>query len=634
MAETLDICAFSDGNDDITQFATVSSDGQLKVWDSASNDLLAVRSANLTDPTTSIVWERWNTATAETPRKKKKAKKAAQPTTATARILIGTLQGNVMVFSHQSNATIQMKQKHGGRVNGVTWGKDADTAYSCSDDHYIYQWSLSEGKATKKFRSDDDEPITAVTYCGHLQSEGVEALFYAASRITILDIANDTKLKQLVGHANPINTLQLTPTNHIVSASLGQADDTLIYAWSSNASSPGTKSEAAFDVGEKIVCTDIAIIDNTWRMLAVTSEGIVKIFNYDSASKSKKKPRASVGGLKFVTGDIPSEAVPIFSASFAKSRSATHILTARGTCVKPVLEEVMYVNEADNTPATLELVREAVTGGILAPKQTTGLGSASQDKRSRAEMIEATIVGTSAIAKPSLTKTVVNEDDKTIAEKVKALGNTSSLAPVSIKAKVTPTAGSLVHMLAQALHSNDKALIEECLSNTNEAIVRTTVSRLPPPLAVKFLTIVVGKLQARPTRGIMLIVWIRAVLLVHTSYLMTVPDLPEILSGMYNLVDARLAVFPRLLKLSGRLDLLLSQVLLKSEGNMEQDEEEDLQVPLITYDDDESSDESDEELDAADFAESDDEDAWEIGNDEEEDEDNDDDDDDDNMDEE
>jgi hypothetical protein len=29
---------------------------------------------------------------------------------------------------------------------------------------------------------------------------------------------------------------------------------------------------------------------------------------------------------------------------------------------------------------------------------------------------------------------------------------------------------------------------------------------------------------------------------------------------MYNLVDARLAVFPRLLKLSGRLDLLLSQV--------------------------------------------------------------------------
>ena len=54
-----------------------------------------------------------------------------------------------------------------------------------------------------------------------------------------------------------------------------------------------------------------------------------------------------------------------------------------------------------------------------------------------------------------------------------------------------------------------------------------------PPLAVKFLTVVVSKLQARPNRGIMLMVWLRAVLMVHTSYLMTVPDLPQILEGMY-----------------------------------------------------------------------------------------------------
>lgn len=37
--------------------------------------------------------------------------------------------------------------------------------------------------------------------------------------------------------------------------------------------------------------------------------------------------------------------------------------------------------------------------------------------------------------------------------------------------------------------------------------------------------------QARPNRGPMLMVWIRAVLVVHTSYLMTVPDLARVLSG-------------------------------------------------------------------------------------------------------
>lgn len=54
------------------------------------------------------------------------------------------------------------------------------------------------------------------------------------------------------------------------------------------------------------------------------------------------------------------------------------------------------------------------------------------------------------------------------------------------------------------------------------------VSRLPPVLAVKFLTDIVAKLEARPNRGALLMVWIRAVLLVHASYLMTVPDLPKV----------------------------------------------------------------------------------------------------------
>lgn len=91
-------------------------------------------------------------------------------------------------------------------------------------------------------------------------------------------------------------------------------------------------------------------------------------------------------------------------------------------------------------------------------------------------------------------------------------------------------------MLVQALHSNDTALIEECLSNTNESIVRNTVVRLPTPLVGKFLISIVSKLEAKPNRGLMLLVWIRAILLVHTSYLMTVPDLAQMLSGLYRFI--------------------------------------------------------------------------------------------------
>ena len=60
------------------------------------------------------------------------------------------------------------------------------------------------------------------------------------------------------------------------------------------------------------------------------------------------------------------------------------------------------------------------------------------------------------------------------------------------------------------------------LQNTNEDVIRSTVNRLPPGLAITFLTDVVGRLEAKPSRATTLLGWIRAVLLIHQSYLMSV----------------------------------------------------------------------------------------------------------------
>jgi hypothetical protein len=61
-----------------------------------------------------------------------------------------------------------------------------------------------------------------------------------------------------------------------------------------------------------------------------------------------------------------------------------------------------------------------------------------------------------------------------------------------------------------------------------------------------------------PTRlAILLIVpWLTCL----RSYLITVPDVVKQLSGLYLMVDNRLTNYNKLLKLQGRLDLLLSQV--------------------------------------------------------------------------
>lgn len=77
----------------------------------------------------------------------------------------------------------------------------------------------------------------------------------------------------------------------------------------------------------------------------------------------------------------------------------------------------------------------------------------------------------------------------------------------------------------QALHSGDTALLEACLLHSNPEVIRNTVRRLPTAYVVPFLTQLVTKFQGRSNRGEALLEWLKAVLLIHTAYLMTVGEI-------------------------------------------------------------------------------------------------------------
>lgn len=101
-------------------------------------------------------------------------------------------------------------------------------------------------------------------------------------------------------------------------------------------------------------------------------------------------------------------------------------------------------------------------------------------------------------------------------------------------------ASSLTRTLIQAIHSSDSRLLETCLSHSDPLLIRSTVRKLPPQLAVPLLTACVDRLGrghraanmkgggggASSQRGISLMAWVKVVLTVHSGHLMTVsPDL-------------------------------------------------------------------------------------------------------------
>ena len=95
---------------------------------------------------------------------------------------------------------------------------------------------------------------------------------------------------------------------------------------------------------------------------------------------------------------------------------------------------------------------------------------------------------------------------------------------------------SLARTLIQALHSSDSRLLEMCLAHSEPLLIRNTVRRLPPQLAVPLITACVERLGRGPRaanmkgtatgassqRGSGLLTWLTTVLVVHTGHLMTV----------------------------------------------------------------------------------------------------------------
>jgi hypothetical protein len=61
--------------------------------------------------------------------------------------------------------------------------------------------------------------------------------------------------------------------------------------------------------------------------------------------------------------------------------------------------------------------------------------------------------------------------------------------------------------------------------------------------------------------------WLRAVLQLHTSQLMTSPQCEEILSSIYAMVEVKTRNYNKILQLRGKLDMMVQQVTAQPEAS-------------------------------------------------------------------
>lgn len=139
-------------------------------------------------------------------------------------------------------------------------------------------------------------------------------------------------------------------------------------------------------------------------------------------------------------------------------------------------------------------------------------------------------------------------------------------------------AASLTRVLVQALHTSDPALLTLCLSHRNPVLIRNTIRKMPPQLALPLLKACVERLgqgkgankrgggrgaAQNEQQGRGTVEWVKGVLVERGSILMTILSLPVHLASLSQLLQNRLELNQPLQTLSGRLDLALAQITMR-----------------------------------------------------------------------
>lgn len=596
----------------VKTFAHISSDNRLKLWDVLSGKLRQqyTEPQHLSTQYTCLAF----TGASESSKRKR-------GTTVLGIAAVGTENGHILLWNLQTGEVVHKLggtgsdsstagAGHSGRVNDVVFNDQGTILYSCGDDRQIFEWNAQSGELISSF------PVEKQAVKRLALSPDNTTLLSASTSIKLWDLSTKKALRRFAGHASEVTCLQFSPDGRYF---LSASTDRYVNLWGA-ADDDSTTSKRKHRPALHTFAVDsrpVALLMNAdtedaeseasvYHVAVVTESSILSLWQWRPASEddgeadvastspdaqirvalpADKKTAAAERQLPPQKrgkrlAESESTIVPGSTAEGAIIKihfvNKHQILIVRGSSVRPVFQQLTYVNEADGSFVG-GLALAALTPAALAPEQA---GEAKRrEAGAGASTVSVTVAADARMTRPRSELDVKKSLDdagsdtdgenrkrqkremtKSLAERLAAI-----LGPASVAASAagaTPAAGSLQTILTQALHSNDNELLEYCLQSgrQNEALIKRTVERLPTTYVLPFVTRMIDKFQGKPSRGLYLVPWIRETISTHTSYLVSVPDLASSLSTLYQTVDTRLAVFKKLLQLSGRLDLLIAQV--------------------------------------------------------------------------
>ncbi|KAF9917831.1 WD repeat-containing protein 43 [Lobosporangium transversale] len=529
-------------------------------------------------------------------------------------LALGHTNGHISIFSLVHGRVIkELSGSHTGKVNDFCFSKSGNRGFSAGEDGLVIEWDIMQGVEMSKLK-------TEAKSVKKIQLNHEETMLLTAGHnMKLWDLETRETIKDFTGHASAITNVVFSANDKFLASTAEQ--DRFINLWDCTRDNQQEGNITALTLDNTVSHIDISPNN---AVLAISEEGTAGLWqnaqsvsgtSSSSAKANKKKrytTRACDCSIKIESSRGDRALIPLLAGIFTPQGQ---MILARGSTIKPVFEKIDFQNEDGSLKEKEMLLTRAPVTGFLLDEAAQADSNLKATKKAYDESA-VTVVGVTDFALP--TAGMANAEDsegedggdkdstqmegRTMEEKLQDLAMDESAnsltekkskqsASGSAKNKYpTPKANSLQQMLIQALHSNDLQLLEACLTFNNVEVIRNTVRRLPTAYVVPFLTQVIHKFQQKPNRGEALLEWIKAVLLIHTAYLMTVPDLMKKLSNFYQTLDSRVSVFQKMLNLHGRLDLVMNQIEMRQQYVAEDVTNEAATVYVEDEDDEEGED--------------------------------------------
>uniref|UniRef100_A0A7S2MLY1 Small-subunit processome Utp12 domain-containing protein n=1 Tax=Octactis speculum TaxID=3111310 RepID=A0A7S2MLY1_9STRA len=479
-------------------------------------------------------------------------------------VAVGTDSGHISVWDLERGVVVVKlgeNQKNMAAVKDLDFSSDGKSLYSCSSEKDIFDWDVESGKIVRRFKGDKHGTAVVVA------SRDRAVLAVGSSTVRLVDLETGKRIRKFsTGHAATVRCMAFSG-KYLATACEG--DVRFVNIFDTEAAGEAAIQSISVSAPPSSLALCIGSLSQTAHSLFCCCENSVSVVKWSSEAGSLTESTHFSAAKLFYPAKTGS-----FSALAARpvvGRESSHLAVACGESSAPNFVTVCYAEEG-HLKTSIELEEQQ------KPKS-----SAKTPETGKPHVIGVGKVGVGERELDDLTAPAskrAKEGDKnqlTLGERLEALSQ--SLKPPIEEKQEAPKADSFATVLAQALQSSDDSLLEQCLGMQDQKVIETSIDRLALDRVLPLVLKIHEKMERTPTRN--LHVWLRAIVTKHTSYLMSIPDLQTKLSGLYQTLNQRISLFPKLLSLSGRLELALANVMCSNDDSAE----DAASIPQAVYDD-------------------------------------------------